>query len=210
MHIQCFTTNPFSENSYLIWDDSLQAAIIDPGFYTKDDEVQFTQFLQSNKLELKELILTHAHIDHIFGCEFLFKEFGLRPRMHPKEEIVYQSADQICKMYDLKLFNFPAIGAPLVENTIYRIGDMSFKILFTPGHSPGSISLHDEVNSIIISGDVLFDGSIGRTDLPGGDHNTLIKSIKSQLLILPSHTRVYSGHGGITSIGQEKMSNPFL
>lgn len=210
MHIQCFTFNPFSENTYLIWDDNRHATIIDPGFYTEEEGLTFLNFIKINNLQLKGCLLTHAHIDHIFGCELIFEKFGIKPRMHLKEEIVYQSADQVSIMYDLKKFKFPDFGEFIQEGVVLSAGNIKFNVLFTPGHSPGSISLYCMEKELVFSGDVLFEGSVGRTDLPGGNHSTLIDSIKSQLLTLPNKTLVYSGHGGITTIGQEKLTNPFL
>ncbi|MEP7195596.1 MAG: MBL fold metallo-hydrolase [Saprospiraceae bacterium] len=210
MHIQCFTTNPFFENSYLIWDDNLQGIIIDPGFYTPEEEHSFLDFVNNKGIQMKDCWLTHAHIDHIFGCNFIYKQYGIKPRMHANEEFIYQSANQVLTMYGLNNFEFPSLGEFIHEAEELRLGKHLFATLFTPGHSPGSSSFYCEEQNLIFSGDVLFEGSIGRTDLPGGDHNTLINSIKFSLMHLPNSTVVYSGHGGLTSIGQEKLTNPFL
>lgn len=210
MNIQCFCVNPFYENTYLIWENPAHAVILDPGFYTPSEETEFLDFLDSRKLELKEIWLTHAHIDHIFGLEFLYKHFNLLPQMHQLEEFNYMSADQVCQLYGLKKFEMPLPDCSIGSKNHCTAGQLEFEILFTPGHSSGSISFYCPKEEVIFSGDVLFEGSIGRTDLPGGDYSTLIQSIQNKLLTLPSETQVYSGHGGVTTIGQEKATNPFL
>ncbi|MBK9716514.1 MAG: MBL fold metallo-hydrolase [Saprospiraceae bacterium] len=210
MEIHCFTVNPFSENSYLIWSESKKAIVIDPGFYTQAEQYAFKEFILENGLQLEKVVLTHAHIDHIFGLEFIFKEFGLQPWMNLYEKPVYLAGGQISQMYGMNVFNYPEPGGWIDEQLEYPLADLNFEVLFTPGHSPGSISFYNKEHGVLFSGDVLFEGSIGRTDLPGGDHKTLISSIQKKLLILPHSTKVYSGHGGITTIGQEKMCNPFL
>lgn len=210
MELHCFTVNPFYQNTYLFWEDPDRAVIVDPGFYTSTERVDFQNFLSSHGLKLSEVILTHAHIDHIFGLEFVFKEFGLKPRMNRNEMMTYSMAVQVSQMYGLEVFKYPEVGDWIDEGSKQNFGGVEFDVYFTPGHSPGSLSFHSSKNQLLLSGDVLFEGSIGRTDLPGGDHGTLIRSIKEKLLPLPHQTKVYSGHGGITTIGQEKLTNPFL
>ncbi|MBK7811492.1 MAG: MBL fold metallo-hydrolase [Saprospiraceae bacterium] len=210
MNIHCFVVNPFSENSYIFWDDPTKAVLIDPGFYTTEENAECIAFIEDNKLIISEIILTHAHIDHVFGLEFLHQKWGISPRLHPKELLVYQSAAQVSQMYGIKIFKYPTPMIDMEEGKNRMIGGIQFDVLFTPGHSPGSVSYFAPDHGVVFSGDALFEGSIGRTDLPGGDYDTLIKSIKSELMTLPNSTKVYSGHGGITNIGQEKLSNPFL
>ncbi len=210
MEIKCFTVNPFAENCYLIWDEAGTGVIIDPGFYEEHEVNKLSNFVANNKIQIEEIWLTHAHIDHIFGCQEMYNLFGLLPRMHPKEATIYHSANVISGVYGLKNFDYPSPGNWLKEGQSLNIGNQSFEILFTPGHSPGSVSFYSKAHGFIISGDVLFEGSIGRTDLPGADFSTLIQSIKNQLLKLPHETKVLSGHGGQTTIGQEKLTNPFL
>jgi len=210
MELHCFTVNLFYQNTYLFWEDPERAVIVDPGFYTVTERKNFQNFIEKHKLRLGELILTHAHIDHIFGLEFIYKEYGLKPRLHRSEMMVYSMAAQVSQMYGLESFSYPEVGDWLEEGGQQFFGGIEFDVYFTPGHSPGSLSFHSSENKLLLSGDVLFEGSIGRTDLPGGDHETLIKSIKEKLLPLPEQTKVYSGHGGITTIGQEKLTNPFL
>lgn len=210
MNIKTFVFNPFSENTYIVWDDNREAAVIDPGFFTKEEEEEFIDFVQEQNIVLSHCLLTHAHIDHILGCNILFNKYKLVPILHEKEEIVYKSAEGIAKMYGLGTIKFPGYQCLPENTTQYKIGTINLDILFTPGHSPGSVSFYSQEENLVFSGDVLFEGSIGRTDLPGGDFNTLIQSIKSELLTLPNETKVYSGHGNFTTIGQEKLTNPFL
>lgn len=210
MQFHCFVTNPFYENTYLLWDSNNIAVVIDPGFYSKDEEEIFLNFIRSKNLKLQGFLLTHAHIDHIFGSNFIYRNFGLLPRMNRKEEMIYRSAPVVAKMYGLNEFEYPEPGEYIIEDTNINIGEMNFEVLFTPGHSPGSLSFYQSDKNYVISGDCLFDGSIGRTDLPGGDYNTLIHSIKTTLLNLPENTTVYSGHGQSTTIRKEKVTNPFL
>lgn len=210
MDIHCFSVNPFYENTYLFWTDPEQAVLIDPGFYTPVEEQQFLIFLENHGLTLSELILTHAHVDHIFGLSFIQKNFGLKPRLHASEMAIYKSANTVSGMYGLRQFDYPEPGAHLSEGPGQTFGGIKFDVFFTPGHSPGSLSFYAPDHGVLFSGDVLFEGSIGRTDLPGGDYDTLIRSIRTQLLPLPGQTRVYSGHGGVTTIGQERVTNPFL
>jgi hydroxyacylglutathione hydrolase len=210
MQIKTFVFNPFSENTYLVWNEPEEAIIIDPGMSSPEEEVEFNAHLQDNKLRIKHCILTHAHIDHILGCDWIFKQFGLKPIMHPEEQIVYKSGKQVALMYGVGAIELPEYFLFGVDDEELSFGSVRFKMYFTPGHSPGSLSFYSEEDKVLFSGDVLFEGSIGRTDLPGGDFDTLINSIKTQLLPLPNETKVYSGHGGMTTIGQEKLTNPFL
>ena len=210
MQIKCFTVNPFYENSYLVWDEDKTAAVIDPGFYTAMEADEFNGFIRHHDLKLKEVLLTHAHLDHIFGCEMIYGKYGLLPRMHDREMVLYSTANQLSAMYGVSVFDYPAAGEWLVENSGITVGRMAFKVLFTPGHSPGGLSLYCAEEGILFSGDALFEGSIGRTDLPGGDMDILLDSIRSQLFTLPKETRVFSGHGGVTTIGQEVLTNPFF
>ncbi|HMW38437.1 MAG: MBL fold metallo-hydrolase [Saprospiraceae bacterium] len=210
MQIKCFTVNPFYENTYLIWDKHGVAAVIDPGFYSKAEWNSFASFISDHQLILSDVILTHAHLDHIFGCEEIYRNFGLRPRMHADEISLYHGANQVAAMYGLDHFEYPPAGDLLSNNEVLHVGQLQLKILYTPGHSPGGISLYSEAAGLVFSGDALFEGSIGRTDLPGGNMEILRSSIRNQLFTLPSETTVYSGHGGVTAIGQEILTNPFF
>ena len=211
MKIKSFTFNPFQENTYVFYDDTKECIIIDPGCYTDKERDELRRFITSEGLKPVKLINTHCHIDHVLGNKFTSELWDLELYMHKEDLPLLENAGNIGKMYGFEDYE----GSPypkhfLAQDDTLTFGESSFKILFTPGHAPGHICLYSKENNLLIAGDVLFNGSIGRTDLPGGDYNTLIKSIKTKLLPLDENTIVYCGHGPSTSIGKEKMSNPFL
>ena len=207
-----FTFNAFQENTYIIYDTaSLEAVIIDPGCYTQEERDQITNFISSEKLKIEAILNTHCHVDHVFGNAYAKRTFPGAPLcIHQGEHMVLKTYPQFAAMYGLAAEPSPEPDRFLQTNEVLTIGDIDLKVLFTPGHSPASVSFYCEADKYIISGDVLFHNSIGRTDLPGGDFNTLISSIRTQLFTLPDNVVVYSGHGPSTTIGHEKRNNPFL
>lgn len=210
MKLQSFTFNYFSENTYVLFDESKECVIIDPGCHQPEEEQKLVQFIEGNHLIPKRLIQTHCHIDHIFGNKFVFDKWGLLPEYHELEQKVLSSAVEYVKMWGIDYKPSPIGVLRLDVNQEVTFGNTSLKLLFTPGHSPGSVCFYHKESNQIISGDVLFRMSIGRTDLPGGNYETLMQSIFQQLLTLPDETKVYSGHGPVTTIGFEKKNNPFL
>ncbi len=211
MKVKSFTFNPFQENTYIVYDNSKECIIIDPGCYTNAEERQIEDFIIKEKLVPVKLINTHCHIDHILGNKFVHETWGLQLNMHTQEVPVLESADATSKMYALDNFkgsNYPKTF--LNENEKIIFGETTLSILFTPGHSPGHICLYSKKNNMLISGDLIFKGSIGRTDLPGGDYNTIIQSIKSKIIKLPNETKLFCGHGPSTCLENEKKNNPFL
>jgi hydroxyacylglutathione hydrolase len=210
MRLKSFTFNPFQQNTYLIWDETSTAAIIDPGNHSNTEHIQLQQFISDNKLSLKRCLLTHAHIDHVLGCDFIHRTYGLLPEVHQKDLFFIERMSQTANMYGIPFEQAPAPEMFIEEGQIISVGTVELKCLFTPGHSPGSISFYNAKAGVVISGDVLFMQSIGRTDLPMGNHETLIQSIQTELFSLPDTTKVYSGHGPATTIGNEKLHNPFL
>ncbi len=210
LHLKWFTFNPFSENTYVLYSDNKECIIFDPGCSNADEESTIITFLNEKNLVPQRLLLTHAHIDHVMGVRFISRKFGLKPELHILDLPIYETAGSIAKMYGLPFQQGPAPDYFLEESNTIDIDGQQLSILFTPGHSPGSICYYSASNNFIISGDVLFNGSIGRTDLPGGDFNTLSNSIKSKLYVLPENTRVFAGHGESTTIGNEKLNNPFV
>ena len=211
MKIKSFCFNPFQENTYVVYDETKNCIIIDPGCYTELEKIELKRFITSEGLKPVKLINTHCHIDHILGNKFVSELWSLELYIHKDDLPLLENAGNIGKMYGLEDYQ----GSPypkhfLAQDDILTFGESSFKILFAPGHAPGHICLYSKKNNLVISGDVLFQGSIGRTDLPGGDHIVLINSIITQLLPLPEETTVYCGHGPSTTIRKEKMSNPFL
>ncbi len=210
MHIKSFCFNPFAENTYILYEERGEAWIFDPGCSNPNEERLLQEFIVRNQLKPSRLILTHAHIDHVLGLEYIYKTYGLLAELHQKEEQVLLSAEQIGRMYGVP-FVYPGHNKTyLADNQIIKFGNTSIKCIWAPGHSPGSICYLIEDHNMLIGGDVLFDGSIGRTDLPGGDHETLLRSIETRLFTLNDDIKVYPGHEGLTTIGKERKTNPFF
>ena len=210
MIVQTFTFNDFQENTYILYDDSKECAIIDPGCNTLAEQKTLTDFVDYHRLTPKYLINTHCHIDHILGNNFIRKTYGLQLHAHRGESVVLDHGTQVAMMYGISYDISPPIQHFLEEGDTVELGYSKLDILLTPGHSPASICLYNKAQNTVIAGDVLFLGSIGRTDLPGGDFDTLITSIKQKLFILPPHTLVYPGHGEPTTIHHEMHTNPFF
>lgn len=208
--IAAFCFNPFQENTYVIAHANKDCWIIDPGCYTLQDQKTLISYLEKNQLKPVKLINTHCHLDHIYGNKFIADEFNLALGIHEKELPILQRADMAARMFGAKIPDKCEPGYFIQEGDILTLEDAEFQILFTPGHSPGSICFSNTEEEYVIVGDVLFMGSIGRTDLPGGDYDTLIHSIRTQLLPLAAATAVFNGHGPSTTIGEEARSNPFL
>lgn len=211
LNVERFEVNPFQENTYCLYNDKKEALIIDPGFYSKEEKDSFKKFINEQQLHLQHCWLTHAHLDHVFGCRFIYEEFGLSPQLHEKERMVYETAEQVGLNYGIRLESLPEpIYSWSEDQGNEHVLGTAFNWYFTPGHSPGSVSFYAEASETVWSGDVLFYHSIGRTDLPGGNFETLEKSIRTVLYRLPHATRVLSGHGPETNIAFERDSNPFV
>jgi len=210
MTIKQFVFSPFSENTYVLYDETKEAIIIDPGCYEQHERDELEDFISNEGLKPVRLILTHAHLDHIFGNKFVFDKYGLLPEMHKGELPVLQSAVIVAAKYGVPMEASPEPKIFLTEGDKITFGNSVLDSFFTPGHSPASLSFYCEKDGFVIAGDTLFNGSIGRTDLPGGDMKTLLTSIRTQLLTLPDNTIVYSGHGPATSVKVERVMNPFL
>ena len=208
--IASFTFSPFAENTYVIWDDSQECVIVDPGCHSTAEQDELTRFIADKKLTPVRLLLTHAHLDHVFGCAFVAEKYGLKVEGHRGEQIVLDHAPQAASMYGVPFAPSPPIEVFHDEGDQVTFGDTTLDVLFTPGHSPASICFHNKADRWVVCGDVIFQGSIGRTDLPGGDGETLMKSIFDKVLTLPGETVLYPGHMGSTSVGAEKESNPFV
>ena len=208
--VKIFTFNPVGENTYIIFNEVKKAIIIDPGCYFDEEKQKVKNFLEKNHLQPVQLLNTHCHLDHVFGNNWVYKTYGLELFLHPSEELVLNFAPQTGQMWGLPFENYAGPLHFLENNDIIKLGDNELKVLLAPGHSPGSICFYSKEDKFIISGDVLFRESIGRTDLPGGNHPALLESIRQQLFILPDDTTVYPGHGESTTIGYEKKNNPFL
>jgi len=211
MQIQQFTFNPFQENTYIVYNDEKEAMIIDPGCYTEDEETKLHHFIVSNGLNIKLLVNTHLHIDHVLGNAFVEKTYHVKAHANSRDEFWLKGLEGQARMFGLSL-RYPST---ILENYIQEgdklhLGSEIFDIFQVPGHSPGSIILYNAKNHLVFVGDVLFHGGIGRSDLQGGNYRSLIEGIQDKLLTLPENTVVYSGHGPSTTIGREKANNPFL
>ncbi len=209
LHIAKFTFNPFQENTYILHNGS-EAIIIDPGCSNTAEEFELGTYITDNALTPVRLVLTHAHIDHIMGNAWVNQLFGLSPELHISDVPILQSAPQVAHLYGLSYNPSPEHGRLITTGEKIRLGEDELEVLFVPGHAPGHIALFHKDQRFVVAGDVLFMNSIGRTDLPGGDMDTLLKSIREELLPLGDDVKVYCGHGPETTIGAEKRSNPFL
>ena len=210
MKIQSFCFNAFQENSYLLYDDTKECIIVDPGCSNASEESELKSFIEKAGLVPKILINTHCHIDHVLGNQFVLAQFGLKPWAHQGEVSVLEMCTVVAQMYGISYQKSPEIEKFIEEGDEISCGNFVLKALFTPGHSPASLSFYHQSSRQLIAGDVIFKGSIGRTDLPGGDYNTLISSIKTKLLPLGDEVKIYSGHGSSTNMGEERIHNPFL
>lgn len=209
--LQVFEFNPMSENTYVLYDETGECAIFDPGCYTSAERSTLKSFIDRNQLRPVRLINTHCHLDHVFGNRFVAETWDLELEIHRGELPVLERYLTAAQMYGLPLAeSSPAPGAFLEAGTTLTFGSTSLEILFTPGHSPASISFYCPGAGFVLAGDVLFLESIGRYDLPGGDLPVLLQSIRSQLFTLPDETLVYPGHGPATTVRHEKEYNPFL
>ena len=210
IHVAAFTFNPFQENTYILYDETKECIIIDPGCYTENERKQIRAFIKKEGLKPVRLINTHCHLDHICGNAFIAREYNLVLEAHEGEKVVLDSSVAHGELYGFTFEPSPAISTYLKEGDQVHFGHSNLDILYTPGHSPASITFYSKEDGFVIAGDVLFFMSIGRTDLPGGNHQTLLNSIREQLFTLPEETVVYNGHGQKTKIGFEKLNNPFL
>ena len=208
--VDFFTFNPLAENTYLLTNEKQQALIIDPGCYFTEEENTLKNFIAEKNITPVQLINTHCHLDHVFGNEWVRKNYGLELYIHEGEKAVLEFAPATGNMYGLNFTNYKGALHFLNEGDKISFGDNELEILFTPGHSPASICFYCKTQNFLIGGDVLFNESIGRFDLPGGNEQQLYKSIREKLYVLPDETIVYPGHGEPTTIGHEKKYNPFV
>jgi hydroxyacylglutathione hydrolase len=210
LKVHSFTFNPFQENTYIVYNEEGSCIIFDPGMYTATEELILSDYIKSKHLKPLYLINTHCHIDHIFGNAWCASHYQLPLQIHALEKPILKGGQLMANMYGLNYTESPEASIFLEPGKTIQLGKDELSILFTPGHSPGSLSFFSSTDGFVISGDALFYESIGRTDLPGGNHMELIRAIREQLFTLPESTIVYSGHGPSTTIGHEKEYNPFL
>lgn len=209
--VAVFTFNPFQENTYILYDETKECIIIDPGCYQDAEKKKLKTFVEEGGLKPVRLINTHCHIDHVFGNHFVHTTWDIGLEIHKGELQVLEVLPVVSQFYGItEVDPSPQPASFLNEDVLIKFGNTTLQPLFTPGHSPASLSFYCEESGFVISGDVLFRESIGRTDLPGGDFDTLLRSIRKKLLVLDDAVVVYPGHGPATTIGHEKRFNPFL
>lgn len=209
LQIKQFTCNPFQENTYILYNEHRQCWIIDPGMYGVEEEQQVYTFIDQQQLVPQQIINTHAHIDHIFAVDSLKQRYKIPFGVHRLEEPILRNAANTAVMFG---FQFSVAPVPdfFIEPGTMQLGEDQVEVRLAPGHSPGSIVFYAAEDNFVVSGDVLFQRSVGRSDLPGGNHEVLINSIRTELFTLPEETIVLSGHGAPTTIGEEQRFNPFL
>ncbi len=209
MLIKTFTFNPFYENTYVISSEDGSAFIIDPGCYEPYEEEELQSYVANNNLNVELIFNTHCHIDHVLGNQFAQKSFRAPLWIPSGEEGLLDAVRDYSKMWGIQGYK-PAVPDKIFEEETLTVGPMTFRAIKAPGHSPGHVVLYHEDEEVLLGGDVLFRDSIGRTDLPGGNHAQLLTSIRENLFVLPEDVTVYPGHGPTTTIGYEKVNNPFL
>lgn len=208
--IAAFTFNPIAENTYVIYDESGEAVIVDPGNYGPAEDRRLSDFIAGNKLTPVLVANTHAHIDHVTGVSYAKRTWGIPFALHRKEEPILLSAKVYAPHYGFAAYDEPVVDQWLQEGEKITFGSSEMDIIFLPGHSPGHVGFYSSEHRMLLAGDVLFRESIGRSDLPGGDHQTLIRSILEKVFVLPDDVSVFPGHGPSTTVGYEKKNNPFF
>lgn len=207
MIVEMLTVGPFQENCYVVGDeDSGEGALIDPG----DEAARIALAVEQTGLDIGQIIITHAHIDHVGAITSLVAEYGCPVLMHEAAEAMLKTVPQQAIMMGLRFGPVPRVDRHVGDDEVLEVGALRLRSLYTPGHAPGHLSFLVEGEEVVFSGDALFAGSVGRVDLPGGSMEILMRSIEERLLPLPDDTRVLSGHGPETTIGRERMTNPFL
>jgi hydroxyacylglutathione hydrolase len=210
MEIYRLVFSPIEVNTYVLADKSGDCAIIDCGCYNSEEFERLSDLFKDKNLNPVLLLNTHCHLDHIFGNRFIIEKYGLRSYSHESDEMNRKNAVQHAMLFGLEMDIPPDPAGFITDNQIITFGNTELLALHVPGHSSGSLAFYSEKNDCVFTGDALFAGSIGRTDLPGGNYDTLINSILSKLFVLPQSTVVYSGHGFETTIGKEARSNPYF
>ena len=208
--IKSFTFNPVQENTYLLHDETKECLIIDPGCWNYNEQQQLKSYLEQNQLKPVRFICTHCHFDHTWGALWVYETYGLKPEFHPNEQSVYDDTPARSMMFGFDQIKLPPRGEYLDLGKDITFGNTRLEMRFVPGHSPGSVLFYHVESKQAIVGDVIFQGSMGRTDLPGGSYPVLMKSIFEQVLTLPAETKLYSGHGNMTTVAAEARNNPYV
>lgn len=210
LKIKSFVFNPFSENTYVVYNDHKNAFIIDPGNFSTEENRLLQNFIEENGLKIQNILLTHAHIDHVLGLQTVYNLYNVPVMLHETEKEILDRNPMDANRFGFFFKPFEGEIQFLKENEVLKLDEDEFKILHVPGHSPGHIAFHNEAQKFVLSGDVLFEGSVGRTDLYKGNHEQLLESIRTKLFVLDDETKVFNGHGNPTTIGFEKDYNPFF
>lgn len=212
MNIKTFEVNPLGENCYVVSDDTREAVIIDCGCSTESEWADIKEYIATQGLQVKHLLNTHLHFDHVWGNTFVYRDFGVKPEANYEDLYIYEHMDeQIRSVVGVSIPHppLPPLGTSLLDGSEIVFGNTTLKVLTTPGHSRGCICFYSEPDGVLFSGDTLFCGSCGRTDLEGGSMESMIQSLQ-KLATLPDETKVFCGHGSTTTIGREKLYNPYL
>lgn len=211
MEVKIFEFNPIAENTYVLYDESQECVIIDAGSFYPDEKRGLLDFILGNDLVVKHLLNTHLHFDHVFGNAFVHEQFHVKPQANQADEFLLDAMPAQLRMFGFpEMEEAPGIDKYIKENDIIEFGNQKLIVLEVPGHSPGSVAFYSSARECVFSGDALFRGSIGRTDLTGGNYEQLLESIQTKLFTLPPETVVYPGHGATTTIREEMMNNPFF
>jgi hydroxyacylglutathione hydrolase len=208
--VHAFEFSPFQENTYVVTDDqSGEAVIIDPGCYEQAEKEQLAAYVEAQNLTVRYLLLTHAHLDHVFGAAFVKRKYGVELYLNEQDVPILEDVPNRCHLFGLRGYEPAERDHNLAEGDVIRFGNTELHVVATPGHAPGHVAFINHADRYVIGGDVLFRGSVGRTDLPYGNFDTLLHSIRTKFYTLPDDYVVYAGHMQPTTIGQEKRSNPF-
>lgn len=210
IHIHYFTFSPFAENTYILWDETKEAVIIDPGCLAQYEKEELADFVADNQLTVKHLLQTHTHLDHVFGSAYVKRKFGVKMLMHKNEIPVLDNVESRCQMWGIKGYEPVEADGFIDEGDVIRFGNSELEILFVPGHAPGHLAFVNHAQKFVIGGDVLFRGSVGRTDFPLCSYTDLMNSIKTKFMTLDDDYKVYAGHNDPTTIGSERRTNPFI
>lgn len=211
MKVETLVFSPFQENTYIVHDETGSCVVIDPGMLDSSEKSYFDEIIKRFNLKIEMVINTHCHLDHIFGAKYVVDTYNVPFLCHADDIFLIAQAKSHGQMYGLPFNDEPvAVSKTFNHGEIITFGNSSFEVLHIPGHSPGGVAFYSKKDSLAIVGDILFRRSIGRSDLPGGNHEQLIDGIQAHLLTLPDDTKIYSGHGASTTIGEERVSNPFL
>ncbi len=210
MQFEMFTVNPFYENTYVLFDETGEGIIIDPGMYTSSEETQVAEFIERHSIKLKAVVNTHAHLDHVMGVEWCRQRYNIPFFLHELDLVNMENLESKAMIFGVSMEPVAGPDQYITPGENVKFGNTELEVLFTPGHAPGHVVFVNHHQQMVIGGDVLFKGSVGRVDLPHCDPDALVQSIRTQLYTLPDTYQVYPGHGPSTTIGIEKQSNPFV